>query len=99
MVEQAGTSDTESILRNAAWMTSSVDKAENLLSKVGISISRGNKLELDEEAFRKADMTTIKSIFSGNNSFSSVVDKKVGDKDKDSDFISKYIAQKEEIDA
>lgn len=49
VVEQAGNSETKNVLRNAAWMTGITEKAGNLLSKVGITIGKGNKLEFDEE--------------------------------------------------
>ena len=53
MVEQAGNSETKNVLRNAAWMTSITEKAGNLLSKAGITIGKGNKLEFDEEGLKK----------------------------------------------
>lgn len=141
VVEQAGDSDTKNVLRNAAWLTGITDKAGNLLSKVGITIGKGNKLELDEDALKEANISTLKSLFMGHGSFadkisqkadsiskvasnaaaaatarakgvtytrngnysdtlsklfSSTVDKKVGDKDKDSDIFSKPANSKEE---
>lgn len=53
VVEQAGNSETKNVLRNAAWMTGITEKAGNLLSKVGITIGKGNKLEFDEEGLKK----------------------------------------------
>lgn len=53
VVEQAGNSETKNVLRNAAWMTSITEKAGNLLSRVGITIGKGNKLEFDEEGLKK----------------------------------------------
>ncbi len=76
VVEEAGKSDTKDVLRNAVWMTSMTDKNSNLLSKVGITIGKGNKLELDEGALKKADISTLKSIFTGHNSFASKVSQK-----------------------
>lgn len=53
VVEQAGNSETKNVLRNAAWMTSITERAGNLLSKAGITIGKGNKLEFDEEGLKK----------------------------------------------
>lgn len=78
VVEQAAKSNTKGILRNAAWMTNMTDKAKNLLSKVGISIGKGNKLEIDEELMKAADMNDLKTLFTGHNSFAS----KISDKAK-----------------
>ena len=41
----------------------------NLLSKVGITIGKGNKLELDEDALKKANISTLKSLLMGHGSF------------------------------
>lgn len=78
VVKQAGDSDTKNILRNAAWMTGITDKAENLLSKVGITIGKGNLLELDEDALKEANITTLKSLFSGHGSFADRISQKAG---------------------
>ncbi len=37
----------------------------NLLLKVGITIGKGNKLELDEDALKKANISTLKSLLMG----------------------------------
>ena len=78
VVEQAGDSDTKNVLRNAAWMTGMTDKAQNLLSQVGITIGKGNKLELDEDALKKANIATLKSLFTGYGSFADRIAQKAG---------------------
>ncbi len=50
-------------------MTGMTDKTSHLLSKIGITIGKGNKLELDEDALKKADISSLKTIFTGYNSF------------------------------
>lgn len=45
VVEQAGNSDTENILRNAMWMTGITDSTENMLARAGSTIGKGNKLD------------------------------------------------------
>ena len=78
VVEAASESDTKNVLRNAAWMTGITDKAQNLLSQVGITIGKGNKLELDEDALKKANITTLKSLFTGYGSFADKISQKAG---------------------
>ena len=78
VVEQAGDSDAKNVLRNAAWMTGITDKAQNLLSQVGITIGKGNKLELDEDALKKANVTTLRSLFTGYGSFADKISQKAG---------------------
>ena len=87
VVEQAGNSETKNVLRNAAWMTSITEKAGNLLSRVGITIGKGNKLEFDEEGLKKKttlgesciefdNISTLKSLFTGYGSFASQIEQK-----------------------
>ena len=72
-IESAGSSNTKDVLRNAAWMTKTTKSTERLLERVGISVGADNKLELDEDAIKKADISTLKSVFTGYNSFASKV--------------------------
>ena len=76
VVTQAGDFDNKNILRNAVWMTGTTNTYEKLFERVGISIGKGNKLELDEDALKKADMSTIKSLFTGNGSFADKISQK-----------------------
>lgn len=66
-------SDNMSILRAASSMVKLTDVYSNQLSKVGITVGSDNKLTLDEEAFGKAQMNSVKSLFNGDNSFASNV--------------------------
>lgn len=68
-VKEAGESNTKDVLRNALWMTGMTDKTSHLLSKIGITIGKGNKLELDEDELKKADISSLKTVFTGYNSF------------------------------
>ena len=69
VVKEAGESNTKDVLRNASWMTGMTDKTSHLLSKIGITIGKGNKLELDEDELKKADISSLKTVFTGYNSF------------------------------
>lgn len=41
------------------------DKNSNMLAKIGITIGKGNKLELDEDALKQADISSLKTVFAG----------------------------------
>ena len=69
VIEQAGESNSKEVLRNAVWMTGITESSENVLSKIGITVGKGNKMELDEDALKKADIGTLKIVFTGHNSF------------------------------
>ena len=77
VIEHAGDSNSKNVLKNAVWMTGITESNEKLLSKVGITVGKDNKLELDEEALKKAlkkaDIGTLKTLFTGHNSFADKV--------------------------
>lgn len=52
-------------------MTKTTSLTENLLSKAGISIAAGNRLELDEDELKNANISDLKSLFTGVNSYAS----------------------------
>ena len=76
VIEQAGESNSKEVLRNTVWMTGITESSENVLSEIGIKIGKGNKLELDEDALKKASIGTLKIIFTGHNSFANKVSMK-----------------------
>lgn len=71
VIDAAGEANSKEVLRNAVMMTKTTSVSENLLAKVGITVGKGNKLELDEDELKKADISTLKSLFTGHNSYAS----------------------------
>ena len=69
LVDKTGDSSDTSVLRRASIMVNSTKANKNLLSKVGISIGTDNKLSIDEDEFKKSEMVTAKSLFSGVGSY------------------------------
>ena len=76
VVEEIGNSDEKRVLRNGVWLTGMTKSTEKLLKKTGITIGKGNKLELDEEEFKEAGIATIKSAFYGYGSFAQRISQK-----------------------
>ncbi len=64
--------DTTS-LRNVLWITQQTSANEGLLKQIGINITKGNTLELNEDTFKTANLTDVKSLFAGNYSYGSQV--------------------------
>ena len=65
--------------------TSSTKANSRLLSEVGITIGKENKLELDEDKLKNANISTLKTLFTGTNSFADRIAQKA-------DAISKAIS-------
>ena len=76
VIKQAGDSNSKDVLRNAVWLTGITESNENILSKIGITVGKGNQMELDEEALKKADISALKTLFTGHNSFADKVSMK-----------------------
>ncbi len=75
-VNAAKNLNSYSILQTTLWMTGNVSKSSGILGKMGISINEDNTLSLDEDKFKNAQMSTIKSAFSGGVSFASRLSQK-----------------------
>jgi flagellar capping protein FliD len=69
MISSTGNSSDNTVLRSASTAVSTTKANKNLLAEIGISIGSDNKLTVDEETFKSADMTTVKSLFKGSGSY------------------------------
>lgn len=68
-LETAGKSNVTSIQRGASRMISATKANERMLEKIGITIDKDNHLSVDESKLKKADVTTIKSLFNTSGSY------------------------------
>ena len=68
--------DSYSILQTAVWGTEQMNISEAMLNKVGITIGVDNKLSLDEDKFKEANMSDLKTLFSGSGSLADRVGQK-----------------------
>ena len=69
MIKTAVDSNNQRILTTAANMTTSTISNRNLLEKIGVKINDDNTLSVDEEKFKAADMSTVKTLFGTNGSY------------------------------
>lgn len=56
-------------LRTGTFMVSGTKAFENNLNKIGITIGKDNKLSVDSEKLKAADVNDIKSLFNGTTSY------------------------------
>lgn len=68
LVKTSADSTDNSVLRQTLNMVNSTLSNGALLGDVGIKIGADNKLSVDEESFKKADMSTVKTLFNGSGS-------------------------------
>jgi hypothetical protein len=69
MLDEGGSSETKNVQNKMTSLIGITAANENLLSQVGITIGEDNSLSIDEETFKNANMTTVKSLFNGNQSY------------------------------
>ena len=76
MIDEAEDSETKSVLRKTGWMANMTKENSNLLNEVGIRVGSDDKLTLNEDTFKKANVSTLKEMFYGNDSFAAKVSNK-----------------------
>lgn len=69
LIDDVDDSNASSVQNAASNMTNITGLYSRTLSQVGITVGEDNKLTLDEETFKAADMSKLKSIFNESPSF------------------------------
>lgn len=69
MLNSGSNSSNNNVLSQTLNMTNTTKAYSNLLSAVGITVGSDNKLSIDEDAFKTANVSSIKSLFNGNSSY------------------------------
>ncbi|MBP3621474.1 MAG: flagellar filament capping protein FliD [Lachnospiraceae bacterium] len=69
LIENTGKLEDTSTLKSGVRLVNQTEVYEGALAKVGITIREDNTLEIDEDAFGKANMSDVKSLFTGSVSF------------------------------
>ena len=67
-IDEAAESDNTSVLRSTVWTTNMMKKNAGLLEEIGVKVGADNKLTLDEDKLKSADVSTLKSLFQGHGS-------------------------------
>lgn len=66
----------KNVSRNVSYMEKQTNIYKNSLSEVGITVDANNRLSIDEDKLKNADMITVKSLFNGPYSFASQTSQK-----------------------
>ncbi|MFA9465771.1 MAG: hypothetical protein ACERKN_15935 [Velocimicrobium sp.] len=78
-IDSASDVDAKSVLHKTLWMIGNTNASTNLLKDVGITVAPDNKLSLNTDTLKNADESTLKTLFSGTNSFSGKIASKATD--------------------
>lgn len=71
MIGLTADSEDENTLRTARNFITYTNRNSSLLKSIGVSIGADNKLSIDEEAFKSADMSNVKSVFGNGGALTS----------------------------
>lgn len=69
MIDAAIKSNNESVVTKASDMVTQSLQNEKFLNNIGITIGEDNKLSLDTDKLKKADVSSVKSVFQGAGSY------------------------------
>ena len=73
VVDQSSKVNSKEISQDMKFMTGMTDTFTKVLGKIGVSVGTDGKLSVDEDALKKADVSTVKSLFSGNATYGSQI--------------------------
>jgi len=76
MITEGAEAESTSILKPTLSMTRLTTSNKNLLSQVGITVGSDNKLSINEDTFKKADINAIKTLFNGSISYAAEISSK-----------------------
>lgn len=80
---QASKVSSKDIAQDVKYMGSMTSTMSKALSKVGISVGTDGKLSVNEDEMKKANVSSIKSLFTGVVSYGSQIADKAGEISKD----------------
>ena len=66
-------SKSTNVNRSARAMINYTKANQNALNAIGVTIDKNNKLTIDEDKFKSADMERVQNLFSGKNSYGSQI--------------------------
>lgn len=69
LIDTTNKSSVSGVKNNVRSLTATTTGNETLLKAIGITVKADNKLSIDEDTFKKADMSKVEALFKGNTSY------------------------------
>lgn len=82
-ITQAGKVNSKDIATDVKYMSSMTTTMSKALSKIGVTVGTDGKLSLNEDELKKANVSSIKSLFTGTVSYGSQIADKASAISKD----------------
>ena len=88
VIDQASKVNSKEISRDVKFMKGMTDTFSKVLGKIGVTVGDDGKMSVDEEALKKADTATVRSLFEGNATYGSQIADKANGISRDADMNS-----------
>ncbi len=88
VLDQASKVGSKEVSQDVSFMKGMTDTFSKVLGKAGITVGEDGKLSVDEEALRKTDGSTLRSLFDGNATYGSQIADKANSIIRDADISS-----------
>lgn len=82
-VTQASKVNSKDIAQDVRYMSSMTSTMSKALSKIGVTVGTDGKLSVNEDELKKANVSSIKSLFSGSASYGSQIADKASEISRD----------------
>lgn len=69
LVSKMSDVSSSSLQKNESWLMNVTSSNKSFLNRVGITINENKTISVDEAKFKEADISDIKSLFCGSNSY------------------------------
>lgn len=73
VIGQSTKVSSKDVAQSTQYMSNMTNTMSKMLSKVGVTVGTDGKLSLDEDTLKKADIDSIKNLFSGSASYGSQI--------------------------
>ncbi len=88
VIDQAAKVNSKEISQDTKFMAGMTDTFSKVLGKIGITVGDDGRMSVDEDALKKADSATVRSLFSGNATYGSQIADKASAIARDADMNS-----------
>ena len=88
VIDQSSKISSREVSQDVKFMTGMTDTFSKVLGKIGITVGEDGRMSVDEDALKKADSATVRSLFSGNATYGSQIADKASAIARDADMNS-----------
>ena len=85
VLDQASKVSSKEVAQDLKFMTGMTDTFKKVLGKIGVTVGDDGKMSVDEEALKKADVATVKSLFNGKATYGEQIADKANSIAKDTE--------------